>query len=359
MKVLHVIARMNVGGTARYVGELVSSAPNYGYEASLATGHVQGAEVEDGVVSSLSVIRVPHLGRAIAPLNDFRALLELGHIISKYKPDVVHSHTFKAGLLARLVGGEFKRIHTFHGHLFEDQSFSSLKKSVITFLEKFLAKRTDVLVSVGTQVGAEIRNRGIGTDGKWESIAPGVVPLKLVAKSVARQSLVLNEAGVIVGWMARMTSVKNPMLALEVAGQFPDVLFVMAGGGDLLDAVRDAAPANVKVIGWADAAMMWSAVDIVLSTSDNEGMPVALIEAQLAGLPVVASDVGSNREVIEDGVSGFVVKNEIKVIVLALNKLLASSEVRAAFGASGKLRCEREFGIEKMNQAHKAMYVQC
>jgi len=350
---------MNVGGTARYVGELVSSAPDYGYEALLATGHVQGAEVEDAVVVSLPLVRVAHLGRAIAPLNDLRAYLELRRVISDVKPDVVHSHTFKAGLLARLVGGDFKRVHTFHGHLFEDQSFSVLKKLVITVAEKYLAKRCDVLVSVGKQVGVEIRQRGIGVNSKWESIAPGVTPLKLVAKSAARQSLGLPEAGVVVGWMARMTSVKNPMLALEVAGQFPDVLFVMAGGGDLLDAVRDAAPANVKVIGWADAAMMWSAVDIVLSTSDNEGMPVALIEAQLAGLPVVASDVGSNREVIEDGVSGFVVKNEIKVIVLALNKLLASSEVRAAFGASGKLRCEREFGIEKMNQAHKAMYVQC
>jgi glycosyltransferase involved in cell wall biosynthesis len=350
---------MNVGGTARYVGELVSSAPDNGYEALLATGHVQGAEVEDGVVSSLSVIRVPHLGRAIAPLNDLRAFLELRQIISNVKPDVVHTHTFKAGLLARLVGGEFKRIHTFHGHLFEDQSFSSLKKFVITFLEQFLAKRTDVLVSVGEQVGFEIRNRGIGIEEKWESISPGVVPLKLVAKSVARQSLGLTEAGVIVGWMARMTSVKNPMLALEVARQFPNVLFVMAGGGELLDAVRSAAPENVKVIGWADASIMWSAVDAVLSTSDNEGMPVALIEAQFAGLPVVATDVGSNREVIEDGESGFVVRGDVKVLVLALSKLLASSEVRATFGASGKERCEREFSIAKMNQAHEEMYIRC
>jgi glycosyltransferase involved in cell wall biosynthesis len=164
---------------------------------------------------------------------------------------------------------------------------------------------------------------------------------------------------VIVGWMARMTSVKNPILALEVAKKFPDTLFVMAGGGDLLDAVRNAAPANVKVIGWADAAMMWSAVDVVLSTSDNEGMPVALIEAQIAGLPVVASDVGSNREVIEYCESGFVVQGEVKVLGLELTKLLESSELRAKFGASGKVRCEREFGITKMNQAHQDLYIHC
>jgi glycosyltransferase involved in cell wall biosynthesis len=105
--------------------------------------------------------------------------------------------------------------------------------------------------------------------------------------------------------------------------------------------------------------MMWSAADVVLSTSDNEGMPVALIEAQLAGLPVVASDVGSNREVIEDGVSGFVVPGEVKVLGVALTKLLESSALRVRFGASGKVRCEREFGIAKMNQAHKELYLHC
>ena len=104
---------------------------------------------------------------------------------------------------------------------------------------------------------------------------------------------------------------------------------------------------------------MWSAVDVVLSTSDNEGMPVALIEAQLAGLPIVSTDVGSNREVIEDGESGLVVKNEVKVLGVALTKLLESSDLRAKFGASGKVRCEREFGITKMNQAHKDLYIHC
>ena len=348
---------MNVGGTARYVGELVSNAPDSGYEALLATGHVQGAEVEDAVVTSLPVVRVRHLGRAIAPLNDLRAFLELRRIISDVKPDVVHSHTFKAGLLARLVAGDFIRVHTFHGHLFEDQSFSPLKKVVITFVERVLAKRCDVLVSVGKQVGAEIRQRGIGVNAKWESIAPGVSPLKLVSKSVARQSLGLNEAGVIVGWMARMTSVKNPMLALEVAKKFPDTLFVMAGGGDLLDAVRDAASANVKVIGWADAAMMWSAVDVVLSTSDNEGMPVALIEAQLAGLPVVATDVGSNREVIDDGVSGFVVPGDVKSLAGALATLLADGGLRDQFGSAGRDRALQGFGVAKMLESHRNLYL--
>ena len=131
----------------------------------------------------------------------------------------------------------------------------------------------------------------------------------------------------------------------------------MAGGGDLLDAVRDAAPVNVKVIGWADAAMMWSAVDVVLSTSDNEGMPVALIEAQFAGLPVVASDVGSNREVIEDGESGFLVPGDVKSLAGALAKLLADGGLRARFGAAGRELSGRQFGVGKMLESHRNLYL--
>lgn len=104
-----------------------------------------------------------------------------------------------------------------------------------------------------------------------------------------------------------MTGVKNPLLALAVAKKLPEVQFVMAGGGDLLQLVADEAPSNVEVIGWTDAAIFWSAVDCALSTSDNEGMPIALIEAQMAGLPAVVTDVGSNPEVIRDAISGYLV----------------------------------------------------
>ena len=110
---------MNVGGTARYVGELVERIP----DNKLATGYVQGSEIEDPCVQKLNVLRVRHMGRKISPLNDFRAWLELRKIVKEIKPAIVHTHTFKAGLIGRLIGGKHKRVHTFHGHLFDDQSF--------------------------------------------------------------------------------------------------------------------------------------------------------------------------------------------------------------------------------------------
>jgi len=352
MKVLHVIARMNVGGTARYVGRLVESDPS----SLLATGFVQGAENEDDCVSRLHVARIAHMGRSINPIADFRAYRELKKLIREYQPDIVHSHTFKAGFLARLVSGSFKRVHTFHGHLFDDASFSGLQKNIITLAEQFMAGRTDILISVGKKVGVELRAAGIGARDTWVSIPPGVDALPRVERSLARKSLGVQDDRVLVGWMARVTSVKNPMLLIEVAKRMPSVSFVMAGGGDMLDEVKASAPSNLSVIGWADASIFWSAVDIALSTSDNEGMPIALIEAQYAGVPVVCTDVGSNSEVIESGKTGLVVVKNIGALVDAIATLVESPDLRSAYGKAAVARASLEFGVPAMLEKHEALY---
>ena len=347
-KVLHVIARMNVGGTARYVGELVEKIP----QSVLATGYVQDAELEDSSVKSLQVRRVRHLGRKISPINDFLAWLEIRKIIKELKPEIVHTHTFKAGLIGRLVSGDHKRVHTFHGHLFDDQSFSRLEKQVIIITEKFLANRTDLLISVGKKVGIDLRAAGIGVNRDWISIPPGVTPLPTIDKSEARKLLGLNKDQIFVGWMARMAEVKNPYLLLEVANRLPSVNFVMAGGGKLLSGIKADAPKNVSVIGWADAAIFWSAVDCAISTSDNEGMPIALIEAQMAGLAVVATDVGSNSEVIKDGITGLVSKKDINSLVTTLQRLISNEELLNAMAAAARPRALNKFNIATMLQKH-------
>jgi glycosyltransferase involved in cell wall biosynthesis len=300
------------------------------------------------------------MGRAINPIADIRAYFELLAIVRRYRPEVIHSHTFKAGLLARLLPTRAKRIHTFHGHLFEDSSFSPFAKALISSAEKFLAMRTDVLVSVGERVGAELRAIGIGKNGEWRSIAPGVDPLPGHARESARAALALPDQmrdWLLVGWMARVTAVKNPGLLLQIARAMPQVQFVMAGGGDLLAHIKAEAPGNLLVLGWAQADQFWSAVDIALSTSDNEGMPVALIEAQLAALPVIATDVGANGEVILDGESGLLAKSgDLAGLVAALERLVASSGLRMAMGESAKSHAQAEFAPSLMISRHLAIY---
>jgi len=352
IKVLHVIARMNVGGTARYVEELVKNIPN----SALATGHVQDAEVEDPAVESLPVFRIPHLGRRISPIADFKAWRELSKVVREQKPAILHTHTFKAGLIGRLTRGPHKHVHTFHGHLFGDNSFSLIERKIITLFERWLAHRTDVLVSVGLNVGEELRTTGIGVGQKWVSIPPGVKALQRYDKSKARKSIGANESGMLIGWMARMTSVKNPSLLLQVAAQLPDLQFVMAGGGDLLESIKTNAPANVKVIGWTDAAIFWSAVDIAISTSDNEGMPVALIEAQLAGVPVIATNVGSVDEVVKNKLTGYIVNRNINEFVSSLQKFIINPSLLRDFSQNASNDAEAEFRIENMLSKHHYIY---
>ena len=153
-----------------------------------------------------------------------------------------------------------------------------------------------------------------------------------------------------------MTSVKNPNLFLQVASRLPDVQFVMAGGGDLLETVKSMAPENVKVIGWTDAAIFWSAVDVAISTSDNEGMPIALIEAQLAGVPVIATNVGSNSEVIKDEVTGLITNKNVDSLVDAIKRFISSPALINTLGDKGKERANKEFSSEKMIQTHLSLY---
>jgi glycosyltransferase involved in cell wall biosynthesis len=351
IKVLHVIARMNVGGTAKYVGDLVKNIP----ESALATGFVQGSEVEDEIVQDLPIIRIPHLGRSISPWKDLFSFFELRKIVVDYQPTIIHSHTFKAGLITRMLPRKYKKIHTFHGHLFEDNSFSRQAKFLITTIERFLAGRTDVLISVGDRVGEQIRKRGIGIGQAWLSIKPGVEPLHLVDQNEARKELGLPD-GLIIGWMARVTSVKNPHLLLEIARKSPEIQFAMAGGGDLLEEIRAEAPSNIKILGWSDARKFWSAIDIAISTSDNEGMPIALIEAQLAGIPVIATDVGSTPEVIIHLVTGIICKRKTNDLVFACRKLNSDLHFRTTLAQAASKHALLRFSKSAMLREHEDLY---
>jgi glycosyltransferase involved in cell wall biosynthesis len=248
-------------------------------------------------------------------------------------------------------------VHTFHGHLLDDPEFSGFKSTVIIAIERMLAKKSAKLVTVGEIVGQELLQHHIGIKEQYTSIAPGVVALKITPRTEAMGNLGLVDNGQpIIGWIARVTGVKNPMRALDVARAIPNAQFVIAGGGDLLEDVKAAAPANVSVIGWAQAEDLFGASDIILSTSENEGMPVALIEAQLAGKPVVATDVGSVSEVIANHETGLVTNKNPQSLTTAVNTLLADTAKRKAMGTLAASRAQSLFSVDRMINAHIALY---
>jgi glycosyltransferase involved in cell wall biosynthesis len=326
-RVLHVIARFNVGGTARYLDNLLPQLVGQ-VETLLAVGNVQGHEIEDSRLEKIEFVRIEHLGRKIHPVGDFRAYLELRKTVKRFKPQIIHSHTFKAGLLSRLMYFKVPKIHTFHGHLLSDPEFSHRALQVIVNIERRLAKVTKTLITVGEQVSKDLLEVGVGKPSQYISIASEGQKLNFLSREQARANLGIELETPVVLWMARMAPVKNPSLALEVARLLPKISFLMAGGGEIFNQIRDSAPANVKLLSWVDAAEVIPVADIFLSTSLNEGVPYSLLEVLSAGVPVVAVESGAIAEIIEDQLNGFLTSREPAEIASQIDILFANSALR-------------------------------
>ena len=364
--VLQIIARLNLGGTAKYLITLNDGLNKAGIKSLVATGYVQTGEIEDLEVKKLKSIRIKNLGRKISLRNDFKASREIRKVIVKVSPDIIHTHTFKAGLLVRVqrnrieesLGKKIKFVHTFHGHLFDDPEFKGFKAFAIKAIEKKLSKKSDQLITVGEIVKSDLDRKGVYGKNKTISIPPAVTPLKLQSKSSALKKYEVKDKNrVRVLWLARVTGVKNPQRVVEIAKRLPEVDFYLAGGGDLLERIKNQAPRNLKVLGWQDAKSILPIADIFLSTSENEGMPIALIEAQIAAIPVVATNVGSVPEVILHNKSGLICSKSNDELVSAIKKLAKSKSLRSKFGKVGRVHALESFSEKNLISAHKNLYL--
>lgn len=358
-RVLHVIARMNVGGTAVYLSNLVTGLTDLGLENLLVIGNVPKGEVEDGVVVNLPIARIGSMSRSLNFANDRAAKRELDAIIKTFKPDLIHSHTFKAGLLVRISNKSVPVVHTFHGHHLYDPEFGTVKRSVLNLIEKRLAVKADAIVTIGENVKKELLAVGIGKASQYVSIAPGIDGVKLSSKVKVLKSFSLEkEKRPIVMWLGRFTQVKRPDRVVALAKKSPDLFFVMAGGGEMVDSIRRSAPSNLKVVGWQKKEDMWAIADIALCTSDSEGMPLSLIEAQLAGIPVVSTNVGSVNEIVVDGMTGKLGNSDSELLagfkwVIAARKTLVK---RSALKQKIKTLAHQKFEKKTMATAHRELY---
>jgi glycosyltransferase involved in cell wall biosynthesis len=358
MRILHVIARMNVGGTSTYLTNLISGMQLSGIENLLAVGNVPSNEMEDKKFYNLNFVRLGELSRNVSPLKDYRSRKELKEIISEFNPDIIHSHTFKAGFLCRTIRTKAKLIHTFHGHHLYDPDYGRIKNFILNSIEKFLARRNAAIITIGKRVRSEILAAGIGNEQQMISIPPGIEPPKPLSKSSVLNSLGLKESRIIVLWMGRLTRVKRPDRVIAIAKRFPDIDFVIAGDGELRGEVESEASANVHILGVQNADEMWSIADIALLTSDSEGMPLTLIEAQMAGVPAVSTDVGSVAEIVLEGTTGFVTAPKIEDLCSKLEILINDDMLRNTMSMQSKTRSLTEFSIEKMVSNHLELYNQ-
>jgi glycosyltransferase involved in cell wall biosynthesis len=358
MKVLHVIARMNVGGTATYLYNLLEGLENSMVETKLIIGRVPSNEKEDSRVEQLNYQRIPWLSRSIAPIGDLKARRKLWEIVKEFQPDLIHCHTFKAGVLVRSKKTSIPMIHTFHGHHLYDPDYGKFARFVLNGIERKLARRSKKILTIGSRVAVELIDVGIGKKSQYQSIAPGVRLPKLSDRSRIVERLSINPDRLNVLWMGRLTRVKRPDRVIELAKRFPEVNFIIAGDGELREELEAKAAENVHFLGVQNSDVMFSLADIALLTSDSEGMPLTLIEGQMAGVPAIATDVGSVSEIVKNEVTGFVTSPQLDQIASSLGRLLGDSMLRSTMAKNSRARAAKKFSIEKMVESHILVYEQ-
>ena len=367
LRILRIIARMNVGGPAWQVSVLTRGIDTAWSECRLLTGEVDEGEADflDLRDPGLTVEKIPFLGRSVRFGDDFRAFLAIRRVILDFKPDLVHTHTAKAGLLGRLAAISCRvplRVHTFHGHLLHGY-FGRLASWVLILVERVLARGTTALVAVGAQVRDDLIEVGIGRADQYTVIPPGVELAEIRDRGTARAQLGLSAESPVVLFVGRITAIKRLDRLVDamaaVLDRHPDAVLVIAGEGECLKEIQHRARPlgdSVRFLGWQeDVSRLYAAADCVAITSHNEGMPVSLIEAAMAGVPGVTTDVGSASEVILDGVTGLVVGTDPAEVADGLLRVL-QADVRDRMGSAARRRAEIEFSSQRLIEDHQNLY---
>jgi glycosyltransferase involved in cell wall biosynthesis len=229
-------------------------------------------------------------------------------------------------------------------------------------MERALARATTQLVAVGPQVRDDLLAASIGKPEKFTVIPPGLVLPQGLCKTDAREFLGLPADVPVIGFIGRLTAIKRPDRFAEVVrsvhAQSPDVHFLVAGAGDQAESLRVAtSDLPVTMLGWRnDVETVLAACDAVLLTSDNEGTPLSLIQAGMAGLPVVASDVGSVKDVVTDGHTGWLTIPAARDLSGAVLELIHDPVEARRRGLAAQDRCRGEFGVERLSLDHAKIY---
>ena len=368
-RVMRIIARMNVGGPAVQVTGLMRGFNTTEFDHRLYTGFCAADEADylETVATDVKAIRIEGFGRRVSLGGDIRAFTTLVKEIRKFKPQVIHTHTAKAGVLGRIASivslQPSIRVHTFHGHLLNGY-FGSFKRLLVVIAEKFLAIFTDQLLAVGDKVRQDLLQAGIGSKEKFGLMPPGLSITELPAKDISLKSLGLLSERLQCAFIGRVTQIKRPDRFLDVVSEIRkrgvDLDFFMAGDGELLESsqkriLKQDLP--VRVLGWqSDIEKVLSAADIVVLTSDNEGTPLSLIQAGMAGLPVVTTNVGSIPEVVLDGVTGIITGLDVQEIADALEKLVRDKALRQQLGKAAQEFTLANFGVQRLVHDHEELY---
>ena len=366
---MRIIARMNVGGPAVQVSGLMRGFNSSEFEHRLYTGFCAADEADylETVATDVKATRIKGFGRRVSLVEDIKAFITLVKEIRSFKPHIIHTHTAKAGFLGRIASvvslHPSIRVHTFHGHLLNGY-FGQFKRALVVVAERILSLFTDQLLAVGDKVRQDLLNAGIGTAKKFGLMPPGLYLGRAPNKKGSQESFGLASDVLQCAFIGRVTQIKRPDRFLDVVTEIKKqgvkLNFFIAGDGDLLEQCRERIASEdlpVTSLGWqSDIEKVLSAADIVILTSDNEGTPLSLIQAGMAGLPVVSTRVGSVPEIVIDGATGIITGLDVREITSALEKLAKNPGLRAIMGKTAQEFTLANFGVERLVHDHEELY---
>ncbi len=359
-KIFHVITKLELGGAQKVTLMTLERLPRKSYELGLVTGEEGLLDERAESIPDLEIFRVPSLGRNIHPVKDVLAMLDLYRLFQHEKPDVVHTHSSKAGILGRWaawLAGVPLIYHTAHGFGFnEDQHV--LRKTFFIWLERRTKKITTqmVVVSRSNERTAQ-KHRILRTDEAIlcrDAISLDEF-LEPATRSQKQSSWGVPDGKTVVGMVACLKPQKCPADFVDVAAEIlrnrNDVHFVMAGDGELRSEVEDrikhhGITSHVSLLGWQrDMPEVYRNLDIMVLTSLWEGLPCVFSEAMASELPIVATNVDGAAEAIVNGETGFLhERHDIEGMARSVNTLLSDPTMRKTMGKNGRSRVA-EFDI--------------
>ena len=364
--VVRLITRLNVGGPARQALTLTRDL-RHRFPTVLAAGRPTESE---GEMSDPDVeVRHVPLVRPLNPEADARAFTAVRRLLGTVRPAILHTHMAKAGTVGRSaalsVRPRPRTVHTFHGHVLEGY-FSPAVQRAFLAVERQLARHSDALVAVSTEIRDDLLALGIGRPSQFHVIPLGFDLSAFLGiggpTGQLRGSLGIGPDVPLIGAIGRLVPIKDMGSALEIVARLDGVHLVLVGDGECrpqleAQAHRMGLADRVHFTGWWDVPAALADVDVVLLTSRNEGTPVALIEAAAAARPVVATKVGGVPLVVEDGVTGWLgAAGDTEGLAGLVARLLESPDTRRAMGAAGRNRVAERFRKERLLADVTALY---
>jgi len=370
IKIVSIVSRMNLGGVAVLLAELHESLSAPEFSHTLITGVCAENEVDilNGHAKDSSIIQIKTMGRAPSVLGDISTFFALRKALKQISPDIVHTHTSKAGVLGRIAAISLRNnisiVHTYHGHHLYGY-FSKLIVHVVVLIERLISFKTNLIIADSTQVMVDLKKVKVGSKNIWRVIPPGIRSLNIMSRGDARREINIEENVFIICWIGRFAEIKNPMLALTSYNQLPSEVrntssMIMIGEGNLMPECKEYSEKNnLNVIfpGWeSNIGPYLAAANILLITSKNEGFGMVIAEAGFFSVPSLSTDVGGVREFIEDGVNGILV--QANPVDIASKIMTLSSDLRKVtqLGVMARKTTLEKFTVETFVDAHKKVY---